>query len=110
MFLQHLKMPLIHLKDESSAVKGSGRLVRAFQEVALPASDAQGDRWQSGLALAHSLGKVMCTRPSQPDPQPQISLRLYNFQLVALMPPLSQNSLFCWLDSHANEPLSDSQS
>lgn len=51
MFLQHLKMPLIHLKDESSAVKGSGRLV-AFQEVALPASDAQGDRWQSGLTLA----------------------------------------------------------
>lgn len=91
-------------------MKGSGSLVRGFQEAGLPVSDAHADRWQSGLALARTLGKVMCTWPSQPDPQPQLSLRLYNFQLVALMPPLSQNSVFCWLDSHANEAFPDSPS
>lgn len=92
-----------HTENERAAVKGSGRLVRGFQEAGLTASDAQADRWQSGLALACTQGKVMCTRPSQPD----LSIQLYNFQLVALMLPLSQNSFFCWLNSHANEAFPD---
>lgn len=51
-----------HIENERVAVKGSGRLVRGFQEAGLTASDAQAGRWQNGQALARTQGKVMCTR------------------------------------------------
>lgn len=51
-----------HTENERAAVKGSGRLVRGFQEAGLAASDAQAGRWQNGLAPARTQGKGMCTR------------------------------------------------